>query len=120
MMYSLSAQQILRIWEIGLGQHPVDRALTMLASAFPELPRETLVSLSVGQRDARLLDLRKRTFGRHLASFTECVKCQERLEFELEVDDIQVAPRPECVNQEHKVVCDGYELHFHLPMSLDL
>ncbi|GAC1347442.1 MAG: hypothetical protein NVSMB27_12850 [Ktedonobacteraceae bacterium] len=120
MMHSLSTQEILRIWEIGSGQHPVDRALTMLAGAFPEIPQDDLVSLSVGQRDARLLDIRKRNFGTHLASFTECVKCQERLEFDLEVDDIQVAPRPESVNQEYRVACDRYELHFRLPTSLDL
>ena len=120
MMHSLSALEILRTWEIGSGQHPVDRALIILAAAFPELPRDVLVSLSVGQRDARLLDVRKWTFGSHLASFNECEKCQERLEFEFDVDDIRVAPGSECMDKEHKVMCGGYELHFRLPTSLDL
>lgn len=119
-MHSLSAQEILRIWESGLGQHPVDRALTILAAAFPELPQDVLVSLSVGERDARLLEVRKWTFGSHLANFNECEKCQERLEFEFDVDDIRVTPSAECVNQEHKVMCAGYELHFRLPTSQDL
>ncbi len=119
-MHTLSAQEILRIWEIGSGQHPVDRALTILAAAFQQAPRDALACLSVGQRDSRLLDVRKLTFGTHLASFNECMKCQERLEFEFDVDDIRVAPGAECMDQEHTVMCGGYELHFRLPTSLDL
>ena len=98
----------------------MDRALIILAAALPELPRDVLVSLSVGQRDARLLDVRKWTFGSHLASFNECEKCQERLEFEFDVDDIRVTPGSECMDKKHKVMCGGYELHFRLPTSLDL
>ncbi len=124
-MHALSAQEILRIWEIGSGQHPVDRALTILATAFPELPRESLVALSVGQRDGYLLDVRKWTFGTQLACFTECLKCCERLEFELDVADIQVEqseayPVPPEVYRVYMVQSEEYELRFRLPKSLDL
>ena len=49
---------------MGQDQHPLDRALTLLA-ACPELTRDELAALSVGQRGglARLLTLRERTFG---------------------------------------------------------
>ncbi len=120
MMHSLSAYEVLRIWETGLGQHPVDRALTILAAAFPQMSRDALATLSVGQRDACLLDVRQWTFGTHLAGFNECVKCQERLEFEFDVDDIRVSQDSEDMNQKYKVLCDGYELHFRLPASWDL
>src|SRR5260370_14848861 len=119
-MHTLSAQEILRIWEIGSGQHPVDRALTILAAAFQEAPRDALACLSLGQRDSRLLDVRKLTFGTHLASFNECMKCQERLEFEFDVDDIRVSPGAERMDQEHTVMCGGFELHFLLANSPDL
>src|SRR5260370_23744993 len=119
-MHTLSAQEILRIWEIGSGQHPVDRALTILAAAFQEAPRDALPCLSVGQRDSSLLDVRKLTFGTHLASFNECMKCQERLEFEFDVDDIRVAPGAECMDQEHTVMCGGDGLHFRFPTRLGL
>ena len=125
MMHALSAQEILRIWETGSGQHPVDRALTILATAFPELPRESLVALSVGQRDRYLLDVRKWTFGTRLACFTECLQCRERLEFELDVNDIQVEqseayPVPPEVYRAYTAQSERYELSFRLPASLDL
>jgi hypothetical protein len=125
MMHALSAQEILRIWEVGSGQHPVDRALTILATAFPQLPRESLVALSVGQRDGYLLDVRKWTFGTQLVCFTECLKCCERLEFELDVTDIQVEqseayPVPTEVYRTYTVQSEEYELRFRLPTSLDL
>lgn len=61
-MSPLAAHGLLKVWEVGQDQHPLDRALTLLA-ACPELTRDELAALSVGQRDARLLTLRERTSG---------------------------------------------------------
>jgi hypothetical protein len=62
-MRGLSDQQILQVWERGQQQHPLDRALTLLAFALPESPWETLSQLSIGQRDALLLRLRQQMLG---------------------------------------------------------
>src|SRR2546428_2594003 len=94
-MHGLSAQELLLIWEVGLRQHPVDRALTILALALPKAPRAELLALSVGQRDAHLLAVREGTFGAQLAGFAECLACQERLEFVLDVADILAMPQIE-------------------------
>src|SRR6266699_2570876 len=94
-MHGLSAQELLLIWEVGLRQHPVDRALTILALALPKAPRAELLALSVGQRDAHLLAVREGTFGAQLAGFAECSACQERLEFMLDVADIRAMPQIE-------------------------
>ncbi len=94
-MHGLSAQELLLIWEVGLRQHPVDRALTILALALPEAPRAELLALSIGQRDAHLLAVREGTFGAQLAGFAECLACQERLEFVLDVADIRAMPQIE-------------------------
>jgi hypothetical protein len=119
-MYALSGQEILRIWEIGLGQSPAERALTILGTAFPELSREELLALSVGQRDAHLLTVREYTFGSQFASFAECQGCQEALEFTLALADLRITPEKEFTDQLHQVTAEGYELHFRLPNSLDL
>ncbi len=87
-MRGLLAQELLYIWETGLQQHLVDRALTILAMALPEMPRNELLALSVGQRDAQLLAIRERTFGSQLAGFAECPACQERLGFVFDAADI--------------------------------
>ena len=90
-MHPLSAQQILRIWEIGQGQHPLDRALTLLAFACPEHRTEDLAALSIGQRDAALLDLRRLTLGAQLNGFAACPQCGEKLEFQVEAADLQLS-----------------------------
>jgi hypothetical protein len=120
-MITLTGQEILRIWEIGAIQHPVDRALTILSAAFPQSSRDELLALTVGQRDARLLNVRKKTFGTQFASFARCPFCREQLEFVLDVADIQVtSDSGECTNQAHHMIDEEYELHFRLPDSRDL
>jgi len=52
-MHTLSASELLNVWEQGLTQPPVQRALTLLAVACPDTPPVALAELSIGQRDAR-------------------------------------------------------------------
>lgn len=123
-MYALSSQEILHVWEVGLGQHPLDRALTILASAFPDVLQEHLTVLSVGQRDECLFAIRERTFGSRLVSLVVCPACQGQLELVLDMAaDLHVAPDATPAGQTQPIqqmTSDGYELHFRLPNSLDL
>ena len=137
-MRGLLAQELLYIWEMGLQQNPVDRALTILAMALPEVPRDELLAFSTGQRDTHLLAVRERTFGSQLAGFAECPDCQERLEFVFDVADIRAMPQIEdgtggatkdvtegAINRVstqgvYEVTIEGYDLRFRLPNSLDL
>lgn len=116
----LSAQEMLVIWERGLHQHPVERALTMLSVALPEFAPDALLALTIGQRDAYLLTLHETTFGARLESVVECPACQERLEFTLNVADIRVAPTGAGDRDERQATIDGYEVRFRLPNSRDL
>jgi hypothetical protein len=120
-MRRFSPQDLLRAWEVGESQHPVDRALTLLSTAWPDLTRDELVSLSIGQRDGRLLDLREHTLGPNLDATARCPRCAERLEFVVAVADLRVASEPDDPGQEtYKVITDGLELRFRLPNSRDL
>ncbi len=122
-MDALSSREILHIWEVGLGQHPLDRALTILASAFPDAPRDHLAALSVGQRDECLFAVREGTFGSRLASLVVCPACQGQLELTLDMADLDIAPDATPAGQVKPVqlmISDGYELQFRLPNSLDL
>ncbi|HEY9641067.1 MAG TPA: hypothetical protein V6C57_11325 [Coleofasciculaceae cyanobacterium] len=120
MMRSLSADQILQIWEIGQSQHPLDRALTLLAFACPgRLPAE-LAALSLGQRDAYLLTLRELTFGSRLNGFAECPQCAEPLEMSLNVSDIRLIDPDQPQPMAYQLTVAGIELQFRLPNSLDL
>jgi predicted RNA-binding Zn-ribbon protein involved in translation (DUF1610 family) len=85
---SLSPQKILDVWEAGRQQHELDRALTLLTAAYPELSRDELADLTIGERDAWLLRLRIFMFGGSAGGTSECPQCGERVEFSLDSRDL--------------------------------
>jgi len=115
----VSAAKLLEVWEIGQQQPHVEKALTLLAAAYPSASRETLAGLTIGKRDARLIALRERLFGAQLISLTDCPGCSERLELVFNVLDIRTPPGPE-PDATLSVSRSGYELELRLPNSLDL
>lgn len=119
-MRSLSAQSLLRVWEVGQLQHPIDRALTLLAFAHPEKVPSELVSLSIGQRDGYLLTLREQTLGSKLDGFTECPQCHERLEFDLDISAIRFTDPTQAIQPEYSLSLEGFDLRFRLLNSQDL
>jgi hypothetical protein len=119
-MRPLSAYDLLRVWEVGEDQHPLDRALTLLAVACPEQTWDELAALSVGQRDARLLALREWTCGPRLNGFAECPRCAKGLEFEVAAADLRVAAELDAEEEARELVTDGLALRFRLPDSRDL
>lgn len=118
-MRALSAAELLDVWEIGAGQPAVERMLTLLAAACPELSRAALAQLSIGQRDAYLLTLREWTFGPQLRGLATCPACGERLELTFTVAEIRVAP-PQSPEGPLTLSVAGYEVQFRLPNSADL
>jgi hypothetical protein len=122
-MHSLSAFDIVQIWEIGQGQHPLDRALTLLSFAVPELTWDDLASLAIGQRDHYLLTLRELTLGSRMDGFAQCPQCQELLEFDLNVRDVRVRGsgfEVGAIAPTYKLTVEGVEVEFRLPTSRDL
>jgi hypothetical protein len=118
-MYALSASELLSLWERGLPQHGVERALMLLCATSPETSPEALAQLSIGARDARLLRLHERTFGPRLMSIAACPQCSERLEFNFSVEEIAVGPE-NGEQSRFSLSVGGYEVQFRLPDSLDL
>jgi hypothetical protein len=119
-MRPLSPHDVLRVWEVGEHQHPLDRALTLLAAACPELTWDELAALGVGRRDARLLALRERTSGPKLNGFVECPRCAQRLEFDVAVADLLVDAEPDAGEEARELATGGLEVRFRLPNSRDL
>ena len=119
-MRTLPARDLLQVWEWGVDQHPVDRALTLLAVACPEMTRDELASLSIGQRDGLLLTLRELAFGPRVDGFAKCPGCRERLEFTVNVADLRTADSAEPTEAELTLAVEGFDVQFRLPNSLDL
>jgi hypothetical protein len=116
-MEPLSAHNLLELWETGLYQHHLDRALTMLAFACPGQDR--LASLKIAQRDSLLLDLREQMFGPELGGFAACPGCNEHMEFTMSVDDIRVEPGIP-LKDEYVLEVEETKISFRLPDSRDL
>jgi len=117
-MRPLAVQELLDAWERGLGETPVQRALTLLAAACPETPPDALARESVGRRDGRLLTLREWTFGSRFVSLAACPACGDVLETAFDVGDIRVPEeRPE---EPLSLSVSSFELTFRLPNSLDV
>ncbi|HEY2800171.1 MAG TPA: hypothetical protein VGI85_06230 [Chthoniobacterales bacterium] len=92
-MQPLTPEKLLAVWEAGQPQHPLDRALTLLIAATPGASRDALADLSIGERDARLLQLRTLVLGSRAEGFAECPQCTERIEFPF--DTGAFTPHPE-------------------------
>ena len=119
-MQPLSAERILAVWETGRPQHALDRALTLLAAALPGVSRDALADLSIGERDARLLQLRALVLGSRAEGFAECPGCAERVEFPLDTAAFlagRAQPRPPA---HQEIETHGRKIAFRLPTSRDL
>lgn len=115
----ISATKLLEVWERGQHQVHVERALTLLAAAHPDASRETLATLTIGERDAGLIALREKLFGSQLTSLTDCPGCGERLELSFQVLDIRTSSIADS-DTTLEFSRSGYELQLRIPNSLDL
>ncbi|MEO7911031.1 MAG: phage baseplate protein [Roseiflexaceae bacterium] len=124
-MRSLSASELLQVWDHGLAQSPVQRAIALLTAACDDTPLDALTQLSIGQRDARLLTLREWAFGSHIDGIVVCPGCGERLEMAFDISEIRAAPRlPDSGTiptvEAFEFGLGEYALCFRLPNSRDL
>jgi hypothetical protein len=113
-----STSELLAAWERGLGQPSTPRALALLGAGWPETPAGELARLSIGRRDARLLELREHAFGAAVVAVATCPACAERLELSFDVAEVRTADPGLAVPLELRA--SGYELRFRLPDSGDL
>ncbi len=118
-MRAPTAAELLMAWELGLRQPPLQRALTLLASAYPDASDDELWTLSIGQRDARLLQMRRCLFGPALAIVGSCPACEATLESSINVDDIRRS-ESDAADRIHVLDADDLRVSFRLPNSLDL
>ncbi|MBN2385420.1 MAG: hypothetical protein JXB85_00240 [Anaerolineales bacterium] len=127
-MRSLSASDLLAIWERGAGRSPVVQALIILGIAFPEASPGRLADLTVAQRDAALFQLRRWTFGPQFVGLAACPACAERLELAFDDGDLPL-PDPAHTDlpsfetgdrADSSLQVDSYQVTFRLPASTDL
>lgn len=118
-MRALTAPELLCAWEEGRARPLADRALLLLSYACPDEPRESLLAMPIGRRDAQLLRLRERTFGPVFTSVAACPACGERLELSFSTGDVLAEEAGTSVT-ELALAESGWEVTFRLPNSSDL
>ena len=90
-MRTPTASELLQAWERGGEYGPAARSLVLLRLYSDELDDEALAHVPLGQRDALLLQLYARLFGRQLDGVTQCPACHARVEIDFDADALQVA-----------------------------
>lgn len=114
---AIAAASLLDAWEQGERQHPLHRALTLLAVAEPQAPLEALASLPIGERDRRLFALRARLFGGQLDAVAACPRCGELLDISC---DGQAVFGGEAAEPDCELDLGGRRLSLRAPNTVDL
>lgn len=122
-MRALSEGELLAVWEQGMTQSPLQRALLLLAAAMPEWRPENLARLSIGQRDTLLLALRALMLGPQAESVASCPACGATVALTLDIAQLQAEAETALAAGEHEELAlkeAAYTVRFRLPTSVDL
>ena len=91
---SLSAAQLLDLWEQGAKLPPYAQALLLLSAVFPTLTQDELADWSLGQRDAALLELHALLFGTSIEALAACPHCAAQTSLHFQAADVRAAYAP--------------------------
>ncbi|MGE3154208.1 MAG: hypothetical protein AB7G48_14300 [Nitrospiraceae bacterium] len=124
-MHGLSAQELLDVWDQGESLSSCGRATLLLATTCPEYSRQLIDSLTIGERDALLAEIRARTFGWDLASVARCPACRELVDVGIDVraifsDRAPAAPNGELYRQPLVIESNDFVVHVAIPAVRDL
>ncbi len=127
-MHTPSASELMRAWERGAESSAAARGLWLLEASCEDLDAESLLALPLGRRDALLLDLRERLFGRRMHGVACCPACGASVEADFDVDALRQGTQPgggttgaeDVLTRELHVAGRAEPMRFRLPDSRDL
>jgi hypothetical protein len=114
-MRSPGPDELLAVWERGLGENSVARSLALLELVHPDMSADALANLSIGTRDRMLLDLRELLFGPTIFGLIECTACGDTLETEIATSELRALP----LDEPPEVSWSNYDLRLRLLNSRD-
>jgi hypothetical protein len=117
----LSASELLTVWEDGLDQPLLEKTMRLLGKACSVADYYDIGLLSIGERDARLLQLREWMFGYRLMNMTHCPKCKEAVEWEATTENLHLQQLPaELAVRSFMFEKGDYLINFRLPNTHDI
>ena len=119
-MKRLTTIELLDIWETYMHLSVIERSLYLLSTVYAA-DVSTIAMMSIGERDARLLEFRKWIFGSRLINMSYCPQCAEPIEWETDIEDIRLQEvLPESPTRILELEEDGFKIEFRLPNSYDM
>jgi len=115
----LSAAELIKIWEQGAPWHPIDQALLIVQTAYPDLSSQDLSEMAIGRRDTLLLQIRRHTFGDCIEAYVECPDCRGGLEVTFSCETL-LEGVPENAVARRTVEYDGIAWDLRAPNSRDM
>lgn len=115
-MTEIAAGRLLEAWEQGHSQHPLHRALTLLRAGEADQTIDSLAELPIGERDRRLLALRRSLFGPRFDAVAVCPRCQEKLDLTFTADQLPSQPAAPSAD----ISVEGRRVTVRLPNTVDL
>lgn len=101
--------------------HSVLEKSLYLLSAVYTTDVNTVAKLSIGDRDARLLNFREWIFGSRFINMAQCPHCATPIEWETNVEDLRLQEAlPGTDMRILRLEEGGYKIDFRLPNSYDM
>jgi hypothetical protein len=112
---TLSAADLLDLWERGHRARPAEKALRLLAALTGG--RDAAAGMTIGRRESTLLGIRRRWFGDRITGVAECSDCGESVEVELNLSDLAL---PLGGSPTGDIQVAGCEFRYRAPTAGDL
>jgi hypothetical protein len=112
-----SVPDLLAGWELGLSASDSGRTVLLHSLARPGETTGRLLAMPVGERDADLLDLRRRLFGDAVALRAACERCGADLEFAF---DLGAVPAAATTDAQRRVTSGEWSVLVRQPTGGDL
>ena len=120
-MYRPSEIDLLTAWERSYtSPQQANGPLLLLATLFPDESMESLEQITIGQRDAYLLQLREQLFGSSISGVSDCIGCGEALEIHLDLRALKLQPVESTTPKVIDISKDEFEVSIRLPNCLDM
>ena len=120
-MRPVTTAELLNTWEQCARRTLPEKALLLLDTACADGEPEDPALLNIGDRDAKLLQLREWMFGQQLLNITDCPNCGERIEWINNIADLRYPSENKSTSSAtFNVEVENYNIQFRLPNSYDL
>ena len=110
-------EALLTLWESGLAQSAGARDDALLRASYKNAPP----ARTLGERNARLVELHARLFGGEIELLSHCPACQTVAQFSGDCADLAAQMAPRLADTPiHQLEIQGHVIEFRLPETVDI